>query len=132
MRSKVAKRILSQTPKEVTEFVRLYGDIVVRVHELLKLKGITQKDLADRMGKKPSEISKWLNGEHNFTLRSIAKLQAELGEPIIHVPITSGFKVVHKNSFEQKTPVPKKIDRLPTFSKVKTKEEEKLPPIQVA
>jgi transcriptional regulator with XRE-family HTH domain len=47
------------------------------------------------MGKKPSEISKWLNGEHNFTLRSLAKLEAELGEPIITVPkwksLCSGF-----------------------------------------
>ena len=32
------------------------------------------------------EISKWLGGNHNFTLRSLAKLQAELGEEIIQVP----------------------------------------------
>ena len=37
------------------------------------------------MNKKPSEISKWLNGEHNFTLRSLAKLSAELGVPLIEV-----------------------------------------------
>ncbi|MBK8153775.1 MAG: hypothetical protein IPK61_12500 [Saprospiraceae bacterium] len=38
------------------------------------------------MDKKPSEISKWLSGEHNFTLRSLAKLSAELGEPLMEVP----------------------------------------------
>ena len=31
-------------------------------------------------------LDEWLNGEHNFTLRSLAKLEAELGETIIHVP----------------------------------------------
>jgi len=86
MRSKVAKRILDKTPKDVEIFVRLYGDIVVRINELIKEKNWTQKRLAAEMDKKPSEISKWLNGEHNFTLRSLARLEAELGESIITVP----------------------------------------------
>jgi transcriptional regulator with XRE-family HTH domain len=59
---------------------------LVRVNQLLKEKGLTQKALADKLEKQPSEIHKWLNGDHNFTLRSIAKLQAELGETLIQVP----------------------------------------------
>lgn len=91
MRSKVAQRILDKTPKEVEIFVRMYGDIIVRVQELIKENKITQKELAKRMDKKPSEISKWLNGNHNLTLRSLAKLQAELGEPIIFIPKRKEF-----------------------------------------
>ena len=86
MRSKIAQRILDKTPKDVDIFVRLYADIVLRVNQLLKEKGYTQKALAEKLDKKPSEIHKWLNGDHNFTLRSIAKLEAELGEPILQVP----------------------------------------------
>ena len=86
MRSKIAQRILDNTPPEVRIFVKMHGDIVVRVHELIEKKGITKKQLAEGMNKKPSEISKWLNGEHNFTLKSLAKLEAELGEPIIQIP----------------------------------------------
>lgn len=85
MRSKVAKRMLAKTPKETKIFVAKYADIVVRVNELIREKGYTQKSLAESIGKKPSEISKWLSGEHNFTLRSIAKLEAELDESIINV-----------------------------------------------
>ncbi len=85
MRSKVAQRILDKTAPDVKIFVRLYSDIVVRVNELIEQKGWTQKELAEKMGKKPSEINRWLKGEHNFTLRSIAKLEAELGEPILAV-----------------------------------------------
>jgi len=85
MRSKVAQRILDKTSPDVKIFVRLYANIVVRVNELMKEKGWTQKELAEKMGKKPSEINRWLKGEHNFTLRSIAKLEAELGEPILSV-----------------------------------------------
>jgi transcriptional regulator with XRE-family HTH domain len=83
MRSKVAKQILDETPEEVRIFVRQYTSIVMRINQILEAKGYTQKDLADRMQKKPSEINKWLKGNHNLTLKTLAKLEAELGEPII-------------------------------------------------
>ncbi len=92
MRSKIAKKILSETPEEVKIFVRRYTDIVLRIHELMQLKGLTQKDLADRMDKKPSEINKWLKGNHNLTLKTIAKLEAELGGTIISTPSSRGRK----------------------------------------
>ncbi len=92
MRSKVFKRILDKTPEDVKIFTRHYGDLVVRINSLLKDKGYTQKDLAEKLNKKPSEISKWLKGEHNFTLRSLAKLEAELGEPLFYVPKIKTFK----------------------------------------
>lgn len=91
MRSKIADKILAKTPKDIEIFARTYGDIVVRINSLLKEKGMTQKELAEQLNKKPSEISKWLKGEHNFTLRSIAKLEAELGEPLLYVPKTRSF-----------------------------------------
>ncbi|OMP75669.1 MULTISPECIES: helix-turn-helix transcriptional regulator [unclassified Chitinophaga] len=85
MRSKVAKQIQEETPAEVRIFVRQYTDIVIRIEQILQARGYTQKDLAGRMGKKSSEINKWLKGNHNFTLMTLAKLEAELGEPIIHI-----------------------------------------------
>ncbi|MCH7414569.1 helix-turn-helix domain-containing protein [Belliella sp. R4-6] len=91
MRNNLIQEILDKTPQDIRIFTRMYADIVKRVHDLIKEKGITQKVLAERMDKKPSEVSKWLGGEHNFTLRSLAKLQAELGEPIIYVPKTKTY-----------------------------------------
>lgn len=86
MKSKVVERMMAKMPEDVKIFVDKYADIVVRINYLLKEKGLTQKDLAERLDKKPSEICKWLNGEHNFTLRSLAKIEAELGEIILYVP----------------------------------------------
>lgn len=85
MRSKVAKKIQSETPEELRIFARQYTDIVIRINELIKAKGYTQKDLAEKLNKRPSEINKWLKGNHNLTLKTIAKLEAQLGEPIIYV-----------------------------------------------
>jgi transcriptional regulator with XRE-family HTH domain len=103
MRSKVAQRILAETPEETKIFAQLYADIVVRVNQLLKAKGFSQKDLADKLEKRPSEVNKWLIGEHNFTLRSLAKLEAELGEPVINVPQrkpmgTKDYVTVYRNN----------------------------------
>ena len=86
MKSKIAARILADTPEEVKIFAKLYGNLVVRINSILKEKGYTQKYLAEKLDKNPSEINRWLNGEHNFTLRSIAKLEAELGETLLEVP----------------------------------------------
>ncbi len=85
MRSKVFQRILDNTPNDVDIFVDWYADLVVRINQLLRENDISKKELAEKMDKKPSEISKWLSGEHNFTLRSLAKLSAELGEPLMEV-----------------------------------------------
>ena len=86
MRSKVLQRILDKTPTDVEIFVDKYTDLVLRINQILREKGYSQKNLADKLDKRPSEIHKWLNGDHNFTLRSIAKLEAELGEILLEVP----------------------------------------------
>jgi transcriptional regulator with XRE-family HTH domain len=53
---------------------------------LMQHQGLRQKDLAALMGKTEAELSKWLAGMHNYTLRSLAKLEAALGADIIVVP----------------------------------------------
>jgi transcriptional regulator with XRE-family HTH domain len=94
MKSKVAEQMMAKMPQDVKIFVDKYADIVVRVNQLLREKRFTQKDLAEKMEKNPSEISKWLGGNHNFTLRSIAKLEAELGETILYVPKRLSFQSI--------------------------------------
>lgn len=98
MKSKVAARMMAKMPEDVKIFVDKYADIVVRINQLLKEKGYSQKDLAEKLDKRPSEISKWLNGDHNFTLRSIAKLEAELGETILYVPRQVVFQSLGENT----------------------------------
>lgn len=67
--------------------VNLSNDIVDQIHLYLKQKEWSQKDLADALGKAPSEISKWLQPGHNFTVRTIGKLSAALGKDIAITPL---------------------------------------------
>lgn len=85
MRSKIFQEVLNETPKEVEIFIRLYSDLVVRINDILQDKQMTKADLARSLNKRPSEIHKWLSGNHNLTLQSIAKLQAELGESLLEI-----------------------------------------------
>jgi transcriptional regulator with XRE-family HTH domain len=47
---------------------------------------MTQKDLAKRLGKTETEVSRWLSGTHNLTLSTICKISAALEEEIVSVP----------------------------------------------
>jgi len=80
---------LENRRKEVSEESRVFVDfmyhVVDRIHEILNDQGISQKELALRLGKKESEISKWLSGEHNMTVKSLLKIEAVLGKPIVRV-----------------------------------------------
>lgn len=53
----------------------------------MRSKGWKNKDLAQVLGKKESEISKWLTGSHNLTTNTIAKISVALGKDIILTPI---------------------------------------------
>lgn len=71
--------------KDVDLFIGQSFDIVDRIHEILVKQGKEQKDLARLLEKNESEISKWMSGTHNFTINTLAKIQAVLGESIIQV-----------------------------------------------
>lgn len=88
MRNKIIQQVIDETPKDVEIFVSWYAKLVVRINELIQQKKLTQKGLAEKLGKHPSEVHKWLNGQHNFTLRSLAKLQAELGETLLDIQVS--------------------------------------------
>ena len=48
-------------------------------------KCLTKKQLAETMGKRPSDKTRWLSGEHNFTISTLSMLGTFFGEPIISV-----------------------------------------------
>lgn len=79
------EKCLSNVAPEVREEVRLNMDITNRIYDILKAKNMTQRELAALMGKRESEISRWLTGSHGFTTKTLAKIAAVLGEPIVQV-----------------------------------------------
>lgn len=79
-------KIISKTPKDSKIYVSKSLHIASQILAIMERKKILQKDLAGRLGKSEAEISKWLCGSHNFTIRTISKIEAELDETIITTP----------------------------------------------
>ncbi|MCF0247769.1 MAG: helix-turn-helix transcriptional regulator [Synergistes sp.] len=51
----------------------------------MREKNIGKFELAKALGKRPNEVTRWLSGQHNFTLRTLSILSAFFGQPIISV-----------------------------------------------
>lgn len=79
------EKCVANVAPEVMEEVSLNVDIANRIYDLLKKKKMTQREFASQMGKRESEISRWLTGSHGFTTTTLAKIAAVLGEPVIEV-----------------------------------------------
>ena len=86
---KTTTELYSEAVSNVPEDVRLETDwsfaISDKIADALEEKGMTQKMFAKQIGKTETEVSRWLSGTHNFTLRTIAKISSVLGMNIITV-----------------------------------------------
>ena len=70
---------------EVNEEMHLSFSISNRIDELMRERGLNKKQFAEALGRRPCEITKWLSGQHNFTLKTLAMLSAFFGKTIINV-----------------------------------------------
>ena len=55
------------------------------IYDLMTQRGLSKAEFARAIGKRPCEITKWLSGQHNFTLSTLAMLSSFFGQPIITV-----------------------------------------------
>jgi transcriptional regulator with XRE-family HTH domain len=74
---------------DLERYVDVNLDISEQINHYLDVKGWSQKDLATKLGKSEAEVSKWLSGMHNLTLKSITKMEAVLEEQVIMTPIVA-------------------------------------------
>ena len=79
------RQCLAAIPEEQKAEFELSFGIAERISEVLKAKNLTQKDFAQKLHKRESEISKWLTGRHNFTMQTIAKIETALGCKLINI-----------------------------------------------
>lgn len=84
-RSSIIEARRTKVSPEVRQRVNLSFLIVDRIHCILEEKGLKQKDLANMLGKKESEISKWMRGTHNFTIETITSIENVLNVPILQI-----------------------------------------------
>ncbi len=78
MKSAIIARILAETPplQRIQNSTRIA--LACQIDDLIKAKGFSYSQFAKIMGKKPSEISKWTSGAHNFTIDTLQEIAYHL------------------------------------------------------
>lgn len=71
--------MLGPIPESIKNEVDLSFQISDRIDELMHEKGLSKKQFADAIGRRPSEITKWLSGQHNFTIATLSMLSSFFG-----------------------------------------------------
>lgn len=83
--SRTLEEMLGPIPTNIQTEVDLSFEISDRIDNLMRQRGLSKKQFADALGRRPSEITKWLSGQHNFTIATLAMLSSFFGQPIITV-----------------------------------------------
>lgn len=81
--SKTLQRVLQQvSPKEQKKTTQRML-LAAKIADAIVAKGWTNKELAVRLDKHPSEVTRWVSGTHNFTSDILFDIQDELGIHLI-------------------------------------------------
>jgi len=97
MKKDILKKAYDKLNPENKIFSAKNIDISQQVLAILEEKGWTQKDLAQKLGKYESDVSRMLSGLQNLTLKTITKLEAVLESDIIITPLKAKEKFSKKN-----------------------------------
>ena len=81
---------------------RIFQSIVARFAELAKKEGLTKKDLARKIGKDPSRITRWLNGTSNLELETVSDLLLGMDAELRHeiVPLNTDKSATYNTNSE--------------------------------
>lgn len=76
---------MGEIPLEVQMRTKLSVAIANRIESLMREAGYSKKQFAEKLGRRPSEVTKWLSGEHNFTIATLSRIGAFFGTSIIKI-----------------------------------------------
>ncbi|HLW08042.1 MAG TPA: helix-turn-helix transcriptional regulator [Marinilabiliaceae bacterium] len=95
---------------EIESFIDKNLAITEKVRIAMENKGWKSQDLARAMDKNASELSKWLSGMHNLTLKSIIKMEIALGIDLIQVTPEKEYKDIYLGTVQNKEDLGNKVD----------------------
>lgn len=77
--------MVRMVPQNIKEEIDLSFAISNKINALMQERGLSKKQFAEQIGKRPREITRWLSGQHNFTVSTLAMLSTFFGKSIISV-----------------------------------------------
>jgi len=76
---------LAQIPKDIKMQIELSMGIADHLANIMQSKGITSKQLAKKTGMPETYVHKWLSGQYDFNISTIAKVSDAIGENLINI-----------------------------------------------
>lgn len=101
---------------ENADWLQLSATIALKIRKLLRQQGMTQIDLAARLGVTPPQVSKLLSGKINFELKTLVSLQNALGKPVIDVALQEEHPVSEQLIKTQVVVVTQYVKSIPILS----------------
>lgn len=74
-------------------------ELIARIRTVLNRKGISQRELASLMGKKETEISRWMSGRSGISRKNIDRIAQVLGESSIGMEFKTEKTERHQMNF---------------------------------
>lgn len=99
--SPLMEEIYQNIPQTTFDFVANRMALASRINEAIKIRDWSQKQFAEAMNKRPSEISKWLSGTHNFTTDTLWHIEQVLGVCLLVQSENSDNKVVDTDNIKK-------------------------------
>ena len=79
------RNMVAAVPRDIKTELDLSFKISNRIEALMKSHHLSRKQFAEALGKHPCEVTKWLSGQHNFTISTLAMLSEFFKQPIVCV-----------------------------------------------
>lgn len=89
--SKLQELLDEVTPLEM-EQTKVKMQLAARIEDFMRAKGWNKSQFAEKVGKNPSEITKWFSGTQNFTTDVLTEIASALG---VELTALFGKKQVH-------------------------------------
>ncbi len=103
--SKLQELLDEVTPLEM-EQTKVKMQLAVRIEDFMKAKGWNKSQFAGKVGKNPSEITKWFSGTQNFTTDVLTEIASALGVELAALFGKKEIQVMYRNEIVVKTVAP--------------------------